>query len=212
MKAFPKKFSARGLPLPVPDIDTDRIVPARFLGRSRRDDLGEACFYDFRRDAYGQLEPNCTLNMPRFSDAQILIAGANFGCGSSREMAVWALMASSPASGWHGVRAILAPSFGDIFAANARNNGLLLAGVTTHTLQELSDTALAVADLEITLDLEARTVAWSGRSEPFVCDDFTRRCLLEGLDDISITLQYEHLIREHECQVRMSRLSTSPQR
>jgi 3-isopropylmalate/(R)-2-methylmalate dehydratase small subunit len=212
VKAFSKKFCARGLPLPLPDIDTDRIVPARFLGRSRRDDLGEVCFYDFRRDASGQLEQSCALNMPRFSSGQILIAGANFGCGSSREMAVWALMASSPASGWPGVRAILAPSFGDIFSANARNNGLLLAGVSGHAIQELSETVFAVPELEITLDLETRTIAWSGHSEPVVCDDFTRRCLLEGLDDISLTLQHEHLIREHECQVRMSRLSTSPHR
>lgn len=185
MKAF-KKHTGLVAPLDRANIDTDQIIPKQFLKRVERTGFGEFLFYDWRSD------PVFVLNQPRYKGASILVAGKNFGCGSSREHAPWAL-------GEFGFRVLIAPSFADIFANNCFKNGMLPITLTTSQVEEIMTRAQQHEGYELTVDLERQTVEDSkGLSILFVIGEFQRYCLLEGLDDIGLTLRHEALIREYE--------------
>ena len=175
-----------------PNVDTDQIIPKQFLKRVERTGFGEFLFYDWRFRADGQADPSFPLNEPRYRGASILIAGKNFGCGSSREHAPWALAD-------YGFRAIIASSFADIFRNNCMKNGLLPVVLSDAEVGRLMNRARARDGYEITVDLEARLVRDSaGFSAGFDIDDFQRDCLLNGLDDIGLTLQHEAEMAAYE--------------
>jgi len=175
-----------------PNVDTDQIIPKQFLKRVERTGFGEFLFYDWRFSAEGQPDPSFPLNEPRYLGASILIAGRNFGCGSSREHAPWALAD-------YGFRAIIAPSFADIFRNNCMKNGLLPVVLSDAEINELMNRARASEGYEVTADLEARLVSDAGGfSAGFDIGDFQRDCLLNGLDDIGLTLQHETEIAAYE--------------
>jgi 3-isopropylmalate/(R)-2-methylmalate dehydratase small subunit len=179
-------------PLDQPNIDTDQIIPKQFLKRIERDGFGEFLFYDWRYDVNGQLKRSFILNEPRYSGATILVAGRNFGCGSSREHAPWALAD-------YGFRAIIASSFADIFAANCMKNGLLPVVLPDSRVAELCRKALEVDNYLVTVDLENCVVKdESGFYASFAIDEFRRDCLLQGLDDIDLILQHEEEILAYE--------------
>src|SRR5438094_1972317 len=168
-----------------PNVDTDQIIPKQFLKRVERTGFGEFLFYDWRFLPDGQPDNSFPLNEPRYNGASILIAGKNFGCGSSREHAPWSLAD-------YVFRAIIAPSFADIFANNCMKNGLLPVVLSDAEVGRLMSQAKARDGYQITVDLEARQVRDdAGFSAAFSIGDFQRDCLLNGLDDISLTLQHE---------------------
>jgi len=174
------------------DVDTDQIMPKQFLTRVERTGFGEFLFYDWRRKPDRTLDPNFPLNQPRYAGASILVADRNFGCGSSREHAPWALDD-------FGFRAIIAPSFADIFANNCVKNGLLTVVLPEAQVATIMKRAQEVEGYRATVDLEQRQVRDDlGLAASFAIDDFNRRCLLEGLDDIGLTLQHEAEIAAYE--------------
>ena len=184
-----------------PNVDTDQIIPKQFLKRVERTGFGEFLFYDWRFRPDGQPDPAFPLNEPRYRGASILIAAKNFGCGSSREHAPWALAD-------YGFRAIIAPSFADIFANNCMKNGLLPIVLTDTEVSELMRGAKEIESYRITVDLERKTVSDTrGFSAAFEIGDFQRYCLMEGLDDIGLTLRHEADIAAYES--RQSRSSSS---
>jgi 3-isopropylmalate/(R)-2-methylmalate dehydratase small subunit len=182
------------VPLYRSNIDTDQIIPKQFLKRIEKTGFGEFLFYDWRRGKDGQLDPSFTLNQSRYASASVLLAAKNFGCGSSREHAVWALAD-------FGFRAIIAPTFGDIFANNCVQNGVLTAALTDEEVAELVKRSESIPGYELTIDLEQRKVT-DGRSfsASFALDETIRHRLLEGLDDIGITLQHEADISAYEAR------------
>src|SRR5437870_2102903 len=164
-------------PLDRPNVDTDQIIPKQFLKRVERTGFGEFLFYDWRFLAEAQPDPSFPLNESRYQGASILIAGKNFGCGSSREHAPWSLAD-------YGFRAIIAPSFADIFANNCLKNGLLPVTLDDAEVLELMRRAEQIEDYRATVDLEGKTISDSyGFAAAFEIDEFQRYCLLEGLDD-----------------------------
>ena len=174
------------------NIDTDQIIPKQFLKRIERTGFGEFLFNDWRRSPDGVPDSSFVLNQPQYAGASILIAGKNFGCGSSREHAVWALAD-------FGFRAIIAPSFADIFANNCVKNGVLTVALSEEGSSEIARKAAEITDYKLTIDLEACSIKDSeGLSTHFSIDEFTRHCLLEGLDDIALTLQHQAEIRAYE--------------
>lgn len=193
MKAF-RIHSGLVAPLDQPNIDTDQIIPKQFLKRIERTGFGEFLFYDWRYLPDGQLNPAFALNDARYRGATILVTGRNFGCGSSREHAPWALDD-------YGFRAIIAPSFADIFANNCTKNGLLPVTLPDEAVAELLQRAHQAAGYQLTVDLERRVVEdASGFSAPFAIDDFSRLCLMEGLDDIGLTLKHAAEINAYEAR------------
>lgn len=175
-----------------PNIDTDQIIPKQFLKRVERTGFGEFLFNDWRFRTDGEPEPSFPLNEARYRGASILIAGKNFGCGSSREHAPWALAD-------YGFRAIIASSFADIFANNCMKNGLLPVVLSDGEIEELMRRTREEDGYRITVDLEAKTVSDSnGFLARFEIGDFQRYCLLEGLDDIGLTMKHEAAITEFE--------------
>ena len=191
MNAF-NKHTGLVAPLERANVDTDQIIPKQFLKRIERTGFGEFLFYDWRYLPDGQPNPSFVLNEPRYKGASILVADKNFGCGSSREHAPWAL-------GEFGFRVIIAPSFADIFANNCFKNGMLPITLTHEQVQEIMRRAKEQEGYELTVDLERQTIEDSeGLSILFVVSEFQRYCLLEGLDDIGLTLRHEDLIREYE--------------
>ena len=191
MRAF-RSLTARAAVLDRPDVDTDQIVPKQFLKRIERSGFGEFLFYDWKKD------PGFELNRPEAERARILLAGANFGCGSSREHAAWALQD-------YGFEVVIAPSFGDIFYANA-----LQIGLVPVRLPETKDVmAAAAGGSEVTVDLESQTVAAGGSAWPFSIDPFVRQCLLEGLDTIALTLRHEDDIAAFEARTPARIATTS---
>ncbi len=175
-----------------PNVDTDQIVPKQFLKRVERTGFGEFLFFDWRFLPEGQPDPSFPLNEPRYRGASILIAGRNFGCGSSREHAPWALAD-------YGFRAIITPSFADIFANNCMKNGLLPVVLTDGEVAELMRRGKENANYNVTVDLDRKTVSdGQGFSASFEVGDFQRHCLLEGLDDIGLTLKHETDITAYE--------------
>jgi 3-isopropylmalate/(R)-2-methylmalate dehydratase small subunit len=166
------------------NVDTDQIIPKQFLKRVERTGFGEFLFYDWRRLPDGSPNPDFELNQPGFQGATVLVAGRNFGCGSSREHAPWALLD-------YGFRAIIAPSYADIFYNNCFKNGILPVVLPEETVNEILARAKASPGYRLTVDLE-RTVVEDeqGLSVPFQVDEFRRHCLLNGLDDIGLSLQH----------------------
>lgn len=183
-----KKFSARTVNLPNEDIDTDQIIPARFLTRQTTDGIGECLFADWRFDKSGRPKEDFILNQPESSDAEILVAGNNFGCGSSREHAAWSLLD-------YGFRAIISTSFADIFQNNSLKNGLITIVVNLEThkwLLEHPATTLIV-DLDNTqICLE------NGKVISFPIDSFARYCLLNGVDQLGYLLNHDSEISAYE--------------
>ena len=175
-----------------PNVDTDQIIPKQFLKRVERTGFGEFLFFDWRYRADTKPDPSFPLNDPRYRGASILITGKNFGCGSSREHAPWALAD-------YGFRTIIAPSFADIFANNCMKNGLLPVVLTAVEVAELMRRTREVEGYDLTVDLETKSVTDTRDfSAGFQIGDFQRYCLLQGLDDIGLTLQHEKEITAYE--------------
>ena len=170
-------------PLPMINVDTDMIIPKQHLKTIKRTGLGKALFDEMRYETDGTEKPDFVLNQPAYRKAQILIAGANFGCGSSREHAPWALLD-------FGIRCIIAPSFADIFHNNCFKNGILPIALPQEIVDRLMDDARKGANAQITVDLEKQEIVRpDGEVISFAVDAFRRHCLLNGLDDIGLTLQ-----------------------
>ena len=172
------------------NVDTDQIIPKQFLKRTERTGYGDCLFFDWRFDAAGKPIPQFPLNAPQYAGASILLAGKNFGCGSSREHAVWALRD-------YGFRAIIAPSFADIFSNNCVKNGLLTVVLRPAELSELASRA-QIGPLTLTIDLQACQVSGEDFLAHFEVEPFRRTCLLEGLDEIGMTLKHEAEIVQFE--------------
>ena len=190
MQAF-TKITGLVAPLDRVNVDTDQIIPKQFLKTIKRTGLREGLFYDWRKQSDGSQDPAFFLNQPRFQGATILLTRDNFGCGSSREHAVWALRD-------YGFRAILAPSFADIFANNCLKNGLLTVGFHQAELERLlARDAAGVHTLKVDLE-KCRISGEDGFEAQFEVDEFTRTCLLKGLDEIGLTLNHEAAIAQYE--------------
>ncbi|MDT8306390.1 MAG: 3-isopropylmalate dehydratase small subunit [Anaerolineae bacterium] len=185
-------LTATMAPLPRHDVDTDQIIPARYLRGTSRHGLGAGLFAGWRYTADGAPDPSFVLNQPVYAGAQILIAGDNFGCGSSREHAPWALLD-------YGFRALIGSSFADIFRNNALKNGLLPVVVEPEVAAALARLAQEAPETAITIDLAAQTVTLpDGDSISFPIDSFNKRCLLEGLDQLGYLLWHEDAIAAYE--------------
>ena len=181
-------------PLDRVNVDTDQIIPKQFLKRIERTGFGQFLFHDWRRTPAGEHNPNFVLNHPRYAGASILVVNKNFGCGSSREHAVWALAD-------YGFRVVIGSSFADIYANNSTKNGHLNVVLTEEEVAQLLRRAGQIEGYTLTVDLEQRRVTDDqGFSAKFAMDEFTRHCLLEGLDDIGLTLQHEAQIAAYEAQ------------
>jgi 3-isopropylmalate/(R)-2-methylmalate dehydratase small subunit len=170
-------------PLPISNVDTDMIIPKQHLKTIKRTGLGKALFEEMRYDNSGKENPDFVLNKPAYRKAQILVAGENFGCGSSREHAPWALLD-------FGITCVISTSFADIFYNNCFKNGILPIKVSKEDLGKLMDDATRGANATLSVDLEAQTIQGpDGGTVKFEIDPFRKKCLLEGLDDIGLTLQ-----------------------
>jgi 3-isopropylmalate/(R)-2-methylmalate dehydratase small subunit len=186
------------VPLDKVNVDTDQIIPKQFLKRIERTGFGQFLFYDWRfvgdgKD-FGKKTGDFVLDTPRYATASILVAGKNFGCGSSREHAVWALAD-------YGFRVIIASSFADIFANNSLKNGLLTVRLSDEQVAEITRRAKEIENYELTADLETlRIEDGRGFAATFTMDEFSRHCLLNGLDDIGLTLQHEPEIATYEAR------------
>lgn len=189
-----RKHTGSVAPLDRVNVDTDQIIPKQFLKRIERTGFGEFLFYDWRFSGDGKKIPDFVLHQPRYQGATILVAGKNFGCGSSREHAVWALAD-------FGFRAVIASSFADIFANNGLKNGLLTIRLDDAQVAEIMRRAKETENYRLTIDLgKLRVEDEQGFSATFSMDDFSRHCLLNGLDDIGLTLQHEAAIAAYEAQ------------
>jgi 3-isopropylmalate/(R)-2-methylmalate dehydratase small subunit len=184
----PKRWESAFVILPIDNIDTDQIIPARFLKTTSKNGLGDQLFYDWRYDASGAPRPDFVLNQPEAVRAHVLVAGDNFGCGSSREHAPWALRQ-------FGFRAVVSTSFADIFKQNSLKNGLLPIVVPA----DIHTALLASPGSIVKIDLEAQTITLTdGRSVEFPIDSFAKYCLLEGVDELGYILQQSAAIENYE--------------
>ncbi|HEU4384964.1 MAG TPA: 3-isopropylmalate dehydratase small subunit [Anaeromyxobacteraceae bacterium] len=185
-------LTSRVVVLPVNDVDTDQIIPARFLKTTDKTGLGKSLFADWRYQADGSPKPEFPLNAPRAAGAQVLLAGDNFGCGSSREHAPWALAG-------FGFRAVVATSFADIFRNNALKNGLLPVAVDAASHAALLDQLRREPESEVTVDLAEQSLRLpDGRITCFPIDGFSKACLLEGVDELGYLLKFQGRIAEYE--------------
>ncbi|MGH9341739.1 MAG: 3-isopropylmalate dehydratase small subunit [Acidobacteriota bacterium] len=188
------KHSGRAALLDRVNVDTDQIIPKQFLKRIERTGFGEFLFYDWRFREDGSLDPDFELNQPRYKGASILVARSNFGCGSSREHAPWALSD-------FGFRSIIAPSFADIFYNNCFKNGMLPIRLSEEQVEQLFQRCASQPGYSLSIDLESQKISdGSGLEFSFEVDPFRRECLLKGLDDIGMTLEYEDHIRTFEAR------------
>ena len=186
-------------PLPMINVDTDAIIPKQFLKTIKRTGLGKSLFYELRYDDTGKEKPDFVLNKPAYRKAQILVAGENFGCGSSREHAPWALLD-------FGIRCVISTSFADIFYNNCFQNGILPIKVSQEELDKLMDDANRGANATVTVDLDKQEIRGpDGGVIAFDIDAFRKRCLLEGLDGIGLTMQQEKKISDFEKQATAAR-------
>ena len=185
-------------PIDQANVNTDQIIPARFLKWTRAMGFGKALFHDLRFDAEGREQPALPLTRPAWRDARIVVAARNFGCGSSREAAVYALYD-------YGIRCVIAPSFGDIFSGNATQNGLLTAIVTDAEAAEIMATLAARPQTPLTIDLEAQTILCGNRSYAFTIDPVRRMRLLNGWDDIALTERFRDRIAAFKAADRAAR-------
>jgi 3-isopropylmalate/(R)-2-methylmalate dehydratase small subunit len=182
----------RVAPLDRVNVDTDQIIPKQFLKRIEKTGFGQFLFYDWRFGTDGKKNPDFVLHEPRYEGATVLVAGKNFGCGSSREHAVWALAD-------FGFRAVISSSFADIFANNSTKNGFLAVLLTDDEVATVMKRAQDIDNYEVTIDLEKCEVRdYQGFFAKFPIDEFVRHCLLNGLDDIGLTLQHDAEIAEYE--------------
>jgi 3-isopropylmalate/(R)-2-methylmalate dehydratase small subunit len=199
------RLTAAACPLDRANLNTDQLIPARFLKVPRSAGLGKVLLNDLRFDADGSARPDFPLNQPAWRDAKIIIGGRNFGCGSSRESAVYALYD-------YGIRCVIAPSFGDIFAGNAVQNGLLTAVVSDADAAELMATLTRTPELPLTVDLAQQSIVCGNRSYAFTIDPVRRRRLLEGWDDIALTESYRDRIATFKARDRNVRPWAAPAR
>jgi 3-isopropylmalate/(R)-2-methylmalate dehydratase small subunit len=193
MQSF-RKHTGIVAPLDRVNVDTDQIIPKQFLKRVERTGFGEFLFYDWRFSGDGKKIPDFVLHAPHYAKASILVAGRNFGCGSSREHAVWALAD-------YGFRVVIASSFADIFANNSLKNGLLTVRLSEEQVAEIMRRSKEMENSQLTVDLETlRVEDGRGFAVAFAMDEFSRHCLLNGLDDIGLTLQHEPEIAVYEAK------------
>ena len=186
------QLTSIAVPLDISNIDTDQIIPKQFLKRIERTGYGDFLFFDWRRTATGEPDPSFVLNDPRYKGAKILIAGKNFGCGSSREHAAWALTD-------FGFLVVIAPSFADIFFSNAGKNGMVLVRLPESDVELLTHRSTANPQHKITISLVDQTVTDDqGFSAHFDIDPFRKYCLLNGLDDIGLTLRHAPALDAYE--------------
>jgi len=186
------KVSGKIAPLPINDIDTDQIIPARFLKTTDKQGLGKQAFFDWRYNADGSDKDDFVLNQPEYKDAEILIAGNNFGCGSSREHAPWALMGM----GW---KAVVSTEFADIFRSNSLKNGLLPIIVDEETQQQLVSLAEEDPETTVSINLDEQTLQLpDGRKVEFPIDEFSKQCLLKGVDQMGYLLDLDDDITSYE--------------
>lgn len=191
MKPF-RMLTSRIVPLPNENIDTDQIMPARFLKATGKTGLGKSLFYDWRYDAEGKAKPEFILNQPHIAGAAILLAGNNFGCGSSREHAPWAIED-------FGFQVVISTSFADIFRNNCLKNGILPLAVNKTCHEKLFRIAREDSAAEITVDLESQTLLLpDGEAVHFPIDPYSKKCLLEGLDDLAYLLKHSGAISAYE--------------
>ncbi len=184
----------RVAPLDRVNVDTDQIIPKQFLKRIEKTGFGQFVFYDWRFGTDGKKNPDFVLHEPRYEGATVLVAGKNFGCGSSREHAVWALAD-------FGFRAVISSSFADIFANNSTKNGFLTVRLSDDEVATVMKRAQDIDNYQVTIDLEQCEVRdEQGLRAEFPIDDFVKHCLLHGLDDIGLTLQHENDIAAYEKQ------------
>ncbi len=185
-------LTSRVIPLLIDNIDTDQIIPARFLKVTDKEGLGENLFADWRYDAAGAPRTEFPLNRDEHRDAAILLAGDNFGCGSSREHAPWALTG-------YGIRAVISTSFADIFCNNALKNGLLPVRVDRETHQQIVEMLRAQPNIQLRINLASQTLFLPGGKEvPFPIDSFARTCLVEGVDELGYLMRFTKDIVAHE--------------
>jgi 3-isopropylmalate/(R)-2-methylmalate dehydratase small subunit len=187
MEAF-RRHEGRMVPLDRANVDTDQIIPKQFLKRIERSGFGPFLFYDWRRT-----EPDFVLNRPQYQGASVLLAGPNFGCGSSREHAPWALEDA-------GFRVVIAPGFADIFRSNCFKVGLLPVELPEASVRRLMELAVEDPSTVVTVDLEALTVCAAGFVEGFVVDSFSRECMMHGWDTVALTLRHEDEIAAYEAK------------
>ncbi|MBL8705692.1 MAG: 3-isopropylmalate dehydratase small subunit [Rhodospirillales bacterium] len=199
MKPF-EPLDSIAVPILQANLDTDQILPARYLQKPRSDDFGQYLFRDLRLRKDGSEVPGFVLNRPPYRQGKIMVGRSNFGCGSSREHAVWALYD-------YGFRAVIAPSFGDIFFSNALKNGLLPIVLPVEVVDKLLDQIAAEQGAQVKVDLAAQTVtAPDGTTHRFAIDPFAKHCLVNGIDELDYTLsQMQHIVafeRRHEAENR----------
>ncbi|WP_323756216.1 3-isopropylmalate dehydratase small subunit [Roseivirga sp.] len=186
------KVLSRAVPLPNEDIDTDQIIPARFLKATSREGFGENLFRDWRYNADNSPKESFVLNNSTYGGS-VLVAGKNFGCGSSREHAAWALYD-------YGFRVVVSSFFADIFKGNALNNGLLPVQVSEHFLQELLETLKLIPDTEVEVDLVNQSITFNGFEESFEVNSYKKECLINGYDDIDYLVSIKNEIEAFEKQ------------
>ena len=192
-------LTAVAAPMPIVNVDTDMIIPKQFLKTIKRTGLGKSLFYEMRYNEDGAENPDFVLNKPAYRKAQILVAGDNFGCGSSREHAPWALKD-------FGIRCVISTGFADIFYNNCFQNGILPVVVSPEDLDKLMDDASRGANATLTIDLEAQEIRGpDGGSIAFDIDPFRKHCLLNGLDDIGLTLEKNSAIAGFENRLESER-------
>lgn len=191
-----KHHTGLAVPIDQANIDTDAIIPKQFLQKVTRTGFGQHLFHDWRflDDAGQKPNPEFVMNKPCYQGASVLLVRENFGCGSSREHAPWALAD-------YGIKVIIAPSFADIFYSNSINNQLLPVCLTDQEVDEIFHYVEANQGAEITVDLEAKQVTVNTKTYPFEMDEFRRHCLLNGLDNIGLTLQHEENIAAYEANI-----------
>ena len=187
-------LTSRFVSIPACDIDTDQIIPARFLKATDKNGMGNNLFADWRYNPDGSPKPEFVLNKNEAKEAQILLVGDNFGCGSSREHAPWALTG-------YGFRALISTSFADIFRNNALKNGLLPVVVDEQTHKDLLDMVDEVPRSELTIDLASQTLSYLDRSVTFPIDPFNKTCLLNGVDELGYIMGFEKEIAEFEANL-----------
>lgn len=185
------KMTATAAPLPITNVDTDMIIPKQFLKTIKRTGLGVSLFSEMRYDSEGRENPDFVLNKPAYREAKILVAGENFGCGSSREHAPWALVD-------FGFRVVVARSFADIFAQNAVKNGLLTVALDDASHARVVEALRADPAASLHVDLRGQTLSIGDASFAFPADAFAKRCLLEGIDELGYILSFSDRITEHE--------------
>jgi 3-isopropylmalate/(R)-2-methylmalate dehydratase small subunit len=192
-----KTLTSRVVAFPNENIDTDQIIPARYLKAIDKASMGNNLFADWRYDAAGKLNPDFVLNQPRAQGAQILLAGDNFACGSSREHAVWALAG-------FGFRAVISTSIADIFRSNALKNGLLPIVVDRQTHRDLFDLVAEIPEAKLEIDVAAQTLILpDGRAVSFQLDPFSKTCLLEGVDELGYLMARQEAIAQYESLIQI---------